>query len=94
MANSYWDTGPYTDGEGASEFNWTLADLVNPLAGAGLILRQIMESPAKDPRFWEGHSYGSGADSTLMDWQENPRAGLPVWLTVCAQKMGLPGNGP
>ena len=54
MAKSYWDTGPHTDNEGTSEFNWTLADLVNPMADAGLILRQIMESPAKDPRFWEG----------------------------------------
>ena len=93
MAKSYWDTGPYTDGEGASEFNWTLADLVNPMADAGLLLRKIMESPAKDPRFWEGHSYQPGTDSTLMDWRENPRAGLPVWLTACAQKMETPGNG-
>ena len=47
MATSYWDTGPYTDNEGTSEFNWTLADLVNPLAGAGLVLENIVESPRR-----------------------------------------------
>ncbi len=86
MAKPYWDTGPYTDEDSAFEFNWTLADLLNPLAGAGLVLRQIAESPAKDPRFWEGHAYEPGLDSGLMDWRRNPRAGLPVWLTICAQK--------
>ena len=86
MAKSYWNTGPYTDKDGTFEFNWTLADLLNPLADAGLVLRQIAESSAKYPRFWEGHSYEEGTDSGLMDWRSNPRAGLPVWLTVCAQK--------
>ncbi|HNT76303.1 MAG TPA: class I SAM-dependent methyltransferase [Anaerolineae bacterium] len=88
MAKSYWDVGPYTEVEtGACEFNWTLADLLNPLAEAGLVLRQVLESPAKDARFWEGHSYEAGVNAALMDWQVNPRAGLPVWLTVCAQKV-------
>ena len=93
MAKSYWDTGPYSNDEGAFEFNWTLADLLNPLADAGLVLQKTLESPADDSRFWEGYSYEPGMDSQLMDWHENPRAGLPVWLTVCAQKMEIPGNG-
>ena len=90
MNKPYWDTGPYTEDDaaegGAYEFNWTLADLLNPLADAGLLLKKIIESPAKDARFWEGHSYEPGTNSALMDWHNNPRAGLPVWLTVCAQK--------
>jgi SAM-dependent methyltransferase len=90
MEKPYWDTGPYAEEDGAFgsafEFNWTLADLLNPLAEAGLALRQIAESPAKDPRFWEGDAYEPGVDASLMDWRVNPRAGLPVWLTVCAQK--------
>ena len=90
MAKPYWDTGPYTAEEGSFEYNWTLADLLNPLADAGLVLRQIAESPAKDPRFWEGHAYEPGLDPSLMDWRRNPRAGLPVWLTVCAQKPSCP----
>jgi hypothetical protein len=51
-----------------------------------LVLRQIAESPAKDARFWEGHVYTPGVDSSLLAWHNNPRAGLPVWLTVAAQK--------
>jgi hypothetical protein len=85
MKKSYWDTGPYA-GDDSYEFNWTLADLLNPLADAGLVLKKIIESPAKDARFWEGYSYEPGTNSALMEWQNNPRAGLPVWLTICAQK--------
>lgn len=87
MEKPYWDTGPFRDdADGSFEFNWTLADLLNPLAETGLVLKRIAESPAKDARFWEGHSYEPGTNSALMDWRNNPRAGLPVWLTVCAQK--------
>jgi SAM-dependent methyltransferase len=87
MNKPYWDTGPFQDDAGDRfEFNWTLADLLNPLADAGLVLKKIIESPAKDARFWEGYSYEPGTNSALMDWRNNPRAGLPVWLTVCAQK--------
>ena len=87
MEKPYSDTGPYEDGEeGSCEFNWTMADLLNPLVRSGLVLRQIAESPPDDPRFWEGHSYCAGKDESLTDWRVNPRAGLPVWLTVAAQK--------
>jgi SAM-dependent methyltransferase len=92
MEKSYWDVGPFAgDEDGNFEFNWTIADLLNPLADAGLVLRKIVESPAKDARFWEGHSYEPGTKSALMDWHNNPRAGLPVWMTVCAQKAGSVG---
>lgn len=87
MEKPYWDTGPFKDDtDSGFEFNWTLADLLNSLADADLMLKQMVESPAKDARFWEGHSYEPGMNSALMDWHNNPRAGLPVWLTVCAQK--------
>jgi SAM-dependent methyltransferase len=94
MDKPYWDTGPYAEEDGAFEFNWTLADLLNPLAAAGLVLRQIAESPAGDPRFWEGDGYEPGTDASLMDWRANPRAGLPVWLTVCAEKQGTTPPSP
>jgi SAM-dependent methyltransferase len=87
MEKPYWDIGPFTDDANDSfEFNWTLADLLNPLADSGLILKRTIESSAKDSRFWQDHSYEPGTDSALTDWRTNPRAGLPVWLTVCAQK--------
>jgi ubiquinone/menaquinone biosynthesis C-methylase UbiE len=87
MEKPYWDTGPFEDTESETyEFNWTLADLLNGLAGSGLILRRLLESPAEDSRFWQGSSYAPGTDSSLLDWRKHARAGLPVWLTVAAQK--------
>ena len=83
----YWETGPFEDAEsGTYEFNWTLADILNPLANSGFILRSIVESPAEDSRHWQNHSYLPGTDGKLLDWQENPRTALPVWLTVALQK--------
>jgi SAM-dependent methyltransferase len=87
MVKPYSDTGPYEDDEeGSCEHNWTLTDLLNPLVDSGLVLRQIAENSPNDPRFWEGHAYCDGKDGSLTDWKVNPRAGLPVWLTVAAQK--------
>ena len=41
---------------------------------------------AEDSRFWQDSTYLPGADETLSDWPENPRAALPVWLTVALQR--------
>ena len=90
MERPYTDTGPFEGGgygQTTYEFHWRVSDLINPLLEAGLVLRQIVESPAKDARFWKGHAYTPGIDSGLLDWYNNPRAGLPVWLTVAAQKL-------
>jgi hypothetical protein len=73
----------------AYEFDWALGDHINPLLASGLQLRQMAESSARDSRFWQGFDYLPGTDERLLDWCSNPRAGLPVWLTVAARK---PGN--
>jgi SAM-dependent methyltransferase len=89
MEKPYNLTGPFIDAATSSpvyEFNWRMSDLLNPLLDAGLQLRKLVESPPKDPRFWLGASYVPGADASLADWKHNPRAGLPVWLTIAAQK--------
>ncbi|MBN1667162.1 MAG: class I SAM-dependent methyltransferase [Anaerolineales bacterium] len=91
MEKPYSETGPFEEqdnGITSYEFHWRLSDLFNPMFAAGLMLRQIAESPAKDARFWEGHAYTPGSDQSLLDWRVNPRAGLPVWLTVAACKPG------
>jgi ubiquinone/menaquinone biosynthesis C-methylase UbiE len=89
MERPYTATGPfeYEGYEQANyQFHWRVSDLINPLLDSGMVLRQIAESPARDARFWEGIAYTPGADAGLLDWQNNPRAGLPAWLTVAAQK--------
>ncbi len=83
----YWETGSIeSEKNGTFEFNWTLADILNPVATSGFILRQILERPAEDSRYWQDSSYLSGTDERLLDWNENPRAALPVWLTVALQR--------
>ena len=87
VAKPYWETGPFQDEErGAFEFNWTLADILNPLTTSGFILRRILESPAEDSRFWQDYSYLPGTNDSLLDWSENPRAALPAWLTLALQR--------
>ncbi len=91
MEKPYFMTGPFEDeynGETCYEFHWRLSDLLNPLLNAGLTVCQIAESPANDARFWEGYAYTAGREPGLLDWRNNPRAGLPVWLTVAARKTG------
>ena len=61
VEKSYWETGPFEDGEdGIFEFNWTLADILNPLTTSGFILRRILESPAEDSRFWQDGFLSAG----------------------------------
>jgi ubiquinone/menaquinone biosynthesis C-methylase UbiE len=89
MERPYTATGPFEcEGSGQTnyQFHWRISDLINPLLDSGLILRKLVESPAKNARFWEGISYTPVTDPGLLDWQNNPRAGLPAWLTVVAQK--------
>lgn len=92
MAKPYGATGPFIESDPESnadaatyEFHWTMADLLNGLADSGLGLRRIAESPAAT-RFWQDAAYVPGTDDRLLDWRYNPRAGLPVWLTVDAEK--------
>jgi len=88
MVKSYWEVGPTVD-EGSNthyEFHHTMADLVNAIADAGLFIRKMVESPPSDSRFWQDFSYESGTDQRVMDWQINPRTGLPAWLTLVTQK--------
>ncbi len=52
MEKSYWDIGPFQESaDGSYEFNWTLADLLNPLAQAGLKLKKLSKTQRKIPDF-------------------------------------------
>ena len=87
VEKSYWSTGPFQSADPESyQFNWTMADLLNPMAAAGLQLTKLVESPAGDTRFWNGPEDGGDADSGPLDWRRNPLAALPVWLTVAARR--------
>ena len=88
MAKPYSETGPFEQveaGQVSFEFNWRLSDLLNPLLDSGLVIRRLAETQAK-ARFWQDFSYEPSGDERLLDWHNNPRSGLPAWLTVAAQK--------
>jgi SAM-dependent methyltransferase len=64
--------------------HWTLGELLMALLGAGLELLYVLEEPDTDPGFWLLGA--TEEDTDLIDWRKNPRAGLPVWLTLVARK--------
>ncbi len=87
----YFQTGAFTDKnpEGTTtlyNFFWMMSDFINALADSGLIIRRISEAPAEEPAYWEGRLYGKGGDEHLLDWHFNPRAALPQWMVIAAQK--------
>ena len=90
LGKPYSDTRPLTEDPETDpktfEFQWTLADILNPPAKSGLKLLRIGEDSAKDSRFWQDYSYLTGTDNRLLDWKYNPRAAFPVWLTIAVQK--------
>ena len=87
VEKTYWQTGPIRDEkDGTFEFNWTLADILNPMADAGFVLRCVLERPAGDENYWEGSSFLPCNDKRLPNWKENPRAALPVWLSAVLQR--------
>ncbi len=68
-------------------FHWTMSDIINSVISSRLTLLRIYEEPSEYSRFWQGPSYATKPDNDLLDWKNNPRAGLPVWLVLVAQKL-------
>jgi SAM-dependent methyltransferase len=70
-------------------FHWTLSQLLNALKRSGLHLLYLQEDTEVDAAFWQirkGPNIGTVNAENATNWQENPRAGLPMWLTLVAQK--------
>lgn len=76
--------------DGPSELHWRMQDLVNAMSSAGLQIRDMAELPAVDASFW--FTYDQLVRQTpesvanVNDWQHNPMAALPAWLSIAAQK--------
>ena len=68
--------------------SWTISELVTALLDSGLELLHLGEEPESDLWFWQGDSAKTNAKPDLLDWRKNPRAGLPVWLTLIGKKRG------
>jgi len=67
-------------------FHWTISDLLNAMIENGLELQHIEEAPDTTPEFWYEPSDHKVTNTDPTDWKQNPRVGLPVWLTLVAKK--------
>jgi SAM-dependent methyltransferase len=70
------------------ECHWTISELLTALLDANLELLHVLEEPDTDPAFWTMDAVDDELERDLIDWRKNPRAGLPVWLTLVARKKG------
>lgn len=70
----------------AYNFHWTISDLLNALIACNLELLHIREEPATDSSFWHTPNTPPAINITSTNWRQNPRAGLPAWITLVARK--------
>ena len=70
--------------------HWRIQDLVNATVSVGLSLREIAELEAVNASFWftyeELMKQNSECLENINDWNSNPMAALPAWITIISQK--------
>lgn len=82
IRKSYFDAEQYR--------HWRVQDLVNATVSSGFLLRKLLELKAVDASFW--FSYQELIRQTpesvvqINDWEKNPMAALPAWISIVAQK--------
>ena len=82
----YDQTGPHGD-----NYHWRVSDMVNAMIAAGLRVTQLEEMFAEYGTYWfesrggRGHLSKEELDA-LYDWQTNPLAALPQWISINARK--------
>ncbi|WP_422656771.1 class I SAM-dependent methyltransferase [Paenibacillus sp. EC2-1] len=91
VVRPYNSTGPILI-ENVPRFTWRMQDLMNAMISSGLCIHQLEEMYAEDGSFWVDESeYTVGIHKQeqldkLCDWQRNPLAALPQWLSIKAAK--------
>jgi len=82
IIKSYSDVSPYC--------HWRVQDLINSTVVAGLNIKEVAELQAVNASFW--YTYDELIKQTPVDlinvnnWENNPMAALPAWLTIVSQK--------
>ncbi len=78
----YWETMP--------QCHWRVQDLVNAMTEAKLSIREMAELQAVNASFWFAYDelLKQSADEIkeINNWEYNPMAALPAWISVVAQK--------
>lgn len=79
---------PYT--ETMPHCHWRVQDLINAMTSAGLSIKRMEELQAVNASFWFSYEELINQDPEVLkkvnNWELNPMAALPAWLTIVAQK--------
>ncbi len=79
---------PYT--ETLPHCHWRVQDLINSMTGAGLSIREMEELQAENASFWFSYEelikQASEKLEKVNNWEYNPMAALPAWISIVAQK--------
>jgi len=71
--------------------HWRVQDLVNAQINAGLMIKELAELPAVNASFWFSYDELIQQEpeslQKLNNWQHNPLAALPSWLSIVSQKI-------
>ncbi|MGM0879413.1 MAG: class I SAM-dependent methyltransferase [Bacillota bacterium] len=85
----YDSTGPFGE---VPTFKWRIQDIMNAIISSGLYVSHMEEMYAEDGSFWvdeskeEGEPLSKQELENLCNWQSNPLAALPQWLSIHAIK--------
>ncbi|GGD84386.1 class I SAM-dependent methyltransferase [Paenibacillus nasutitermitis] len=89
VVKPYDSTGPFGE---VPTFKWRIQDIMNAITSSSLCVSHMEEMYAEDGSFWVDESKEDGASLSkqeldeLCNWQSNPLAALPQWLSIHAVK--------
>lgn len=82
VSKAYNDTMP--------SCHWRVQDLINANISAGLSIKEMGELEAVNASFWYTYDelvkQNSERMQSINDWNSNPMAALPAWITIVSQK--------
>ena len=83
IIKSYNDTMP--------SCHWRVQDLINANISAGLSISEMSELNAVNASFWFSYDelirQSNENLQNINDWQHNPMAALPAWISIVSQKL-------
>ena len=82
VIKSYQETMPHC--------HWRVQDLVNAMTEAQLTIKKVQELQAVNASFWFSYDELIKQDTDeiekINNWEYNPMAALPAWISIVAQK--------
>ena len=82
VRKSYQETMPHC--------HWRVQDLVNAMTEAQLTIKEMQELQAVNASFWFSYDellkQNMDEIEKINNWEYNPMAALPAWISIVAQK--------